>query len=234
MTPMPEIGEIITHKVGPLPMWGWAVGVGGLGFVVLKMRGNKSATTSPSTATSGAQYSTGTNGQQGANLGGYDNSSSDAQLMGLQAAAGQTQTAVTALGSQVGALGQAISQLPSQLPSTLPVVAQPAAPQAPVSTPTPPPSQVLGSIIGKADAAWKAGLGEYYLVTPDLYGAASPGQPGYGTHGAGANEVAAYLNKLYPTAKITPQQLSSWNGGQQWYTPGQQLYIGSFAQGVGH
>lgn len=226
---MPEIGEILTKKVGPLPMWGWAVGVGGLGFVVLKIRGAKASTatsTSPSTATSGAQYSTGTNGTQGANLGGYDSSSADSQLMGLQAAAGNTQTAVAALQSQVGQIGQQLSSLP--------VVAQPNAPQAPVSTPSPAPSQMLGSIIGRADSAWKTGLGEYYLVTPDLYGAASPGQPGYGTHGAGANEVAAYLNKLYPTAKITPQQLSSWNGGQQWYTPGQQLYIGSFAQGVGH
>lgn len=231
---MPEVSEVLQRKVGPLPMWGWAAAAGGLGFVFLAYRKRKGATTGATTPASvgGASYATGPTGQQSANLGGYDNSQYDAQLMGIQSGVANTTQGIASLQSGLSSITSQLAAVAQPASIAAPsVAAQPQAPQAPVSSPA---GHSPGSIWSVSDPAWKQGLGEWYLAVPDLYGQTSPGQPGYGTHGAGANEVAAWINQQYPGAHITPQQLAGWNGGQLWYSPGQQLYFGSLALGPGH
>lgn len=75
------VGAALTHKIGPLPLWAYAVIGGGIGFLYLR---RKKATT----YTGGTAAGQNTYAGPGANLGGADNASTDAQVQALQGSVG--------------------------------------------------------------------------------------------------------------------------------------------------
>lgn len=214
---MPEgegVENVLTKKVGPLPAWGWAVVVGGAGFLYLHYFRKPSATSATPTSTSVP----GTGGianygySSGQNLGGADYAPIDSFILGLS---DQLNTIQAELGT-------------AQAPP--PPTSGPSAGPAPTPAPTPsaPASSapsLLQQVVKLVQAAWAPGGGAYYAYGWDYYGA---GQ------GVGVNEIAAWINSLYPNAHLSPTQISAWNGGKQFFSAGQQIYVGSQQYGVGH
>lgn len=50
---MPDVQEVATRKLGPLPTWGWAVAIAGAVVVAKIVRGNKGSTSSGTTTVVG-------------------------------------------------------------------------------------------------------------------------------------------------------------------------------------
>ena len=76
------IGSKLTKKLGPLPVWGWALGVGGLAFLGYRYWSSKHAAASAATASTAVGAGTTSSGAMGDTGTGYSGGGSD-QLAGL-------------------------------------------------------------------------------------------------------------------------------------------------------
>jgi hypothetical protein len=205
--PAKATGNMLTRKVGPLPLWAYGVIGGGAGFLYLRWRKAKKGTTaSQGTPGQAAASPTGLAGlgySTGQNLGGADNSGIDSQLQGFGQQLGNLQQQITALQGSASTAGSS-SSLPEpggteKQPSSLPPVVTPPSTPAPVQGSvnggvTPGIQNLLVNPIGTSGGwlqyqpganPWQEGL----LWSPDLFaarGGAGGSPPGFSAPMAGA------------------------------------------------
>jgi hypothetical protein len=180
-----EGANFLTHKLGPLPMWGWIVSVGaGAGiFWYVKSKAAASGTAAQTSATqTSAPDVFGASGYpssvQASNVGGYDYAPADSFLQQLQGELGTiqgstaaTQTAVTTTGVPLSTTGQQqVQQAASSAISTTPppVTVATAPGQAPVTASNPLEAAIESQyqlVLGRAADPSGLSFWENYYVT---------------------------------------------------------------------
>lgn len=224
-TPGASAHGIITHKLGPLPVWAWVVIAGGVAFLIVHRRAASGGTASGGGASSPAAAGGGTSmtPAQAQAVGQMSQFQSGIDMLNTQLA--QNMNAQASLGNTVGNLGNAISGIPQAVATAVtgavkaspPVVTTPAAPAAQLAPPS--PNSTPGGVYVKD--------GGYYLNAWDFYG---PGA------GVGLNEVLKQGGVPFNSQSFN--DVLKWNagasGGQPFYKAGQPIYLGSVALGKGH
>lgn len=94
------VGAILTKKIGPLPLWAYAVAGGGIGYYILRRRKAAAATQAASQAQGPSAQPTptmGSYGYSGGQSAGYDNASLDSAVQQFQGQLNSLQTQIQAL-----------------------------------------------------------------------------------------------------------------------------------------